>query len=82
MRTYRFDYTVTVDGRRRSSVKTLQAYSWLDAAHRLASHACKRWAHQPRVEVNNAEVNGGLINPDLLPDIRGAVLAKVESEYK
>ena len=66
MRNYRFDYTVTAYGRSRSAVKKIQAYSWLDAVRRLVEHASRKWVDPPLIAINNAEVDGVLINPDLL----------------
>ena len=69
MKTYRFSFTTTAYGKPRHAIKTLKAYAWNDAAIRLAAHAREKWITQPIVEIHNGEVDGVLINPDLLPEM-------------
>lgn len=76
-KTYRFDYTVTAHGKSRSAIKTVQAYAWNDAARRLGKHAGRKWFIPPTVIINNAEVDGVLINPDLLPQMNEIAQAAV-----
>lgn len=70
MSTFRFDYTVTAYGRPRSSIKTIKSYSLPRAVELLVLHACRKWADAPIVTINNAEKDGIIVNPDILPEMQ------------
>jgi hypothetical protein len=74
-----FELSVPVkDGgwRRSKSVKTLSAYSALDAANKLRSHLVRKWSNGILVAVYDGQVCKGewtSINPDIIPELNAPI---------